>query len=150
MNEDAHRRKTVDGWHIYCARCGDVIGVWPDRLRNSTERDNIHPLIRCKGKGNHERPSERRIRMHWGIVEEFFFYYPETDTAERAYRYVGPPRWPILAAALFILVKRSPQERFKKIRVAGKVVLWLPHRWVFWKKLQKIFAAPANERRDLH
>lgn len=133
----------MSGWHIHCAKCGDIIGVWPDDIRNLT-RDNIHPMLRCPGRGNHQRPGVVGARTHWCIVEEFFFHYPETNTKERAYRYIGPRWWPFLVLAFLFLVKYEPHERFKKLRLSGKVVLWLPYRWVFWKKLCKIFASPKK------
>lgn len=131
----------MNDWHIHCSKCGDVIGIWPHDLRNFVPRDNIHPMLPCPGKGNHLRPREEAIRTRWGIVEEFFFHYTETDTKEHTYRYIGPPWWPLLVLAFLFIVKREPYERFKKLRLSGKIIPWLPYRWIFWKKLRRIFIA---------
>lgn len=130
----------MNGWHIHCAKCGDVVGVWPSDLGGLAERDNIYPMIRCAGRGKHLRPNKKTVRAYWGLVEEFFFHYQETDTQEHAYRYIGPPWWPFIPLAFLFVVKREPHERFKKLRLSGKIILWLPGRWVFWKKLRKVFA----------
>lgn len=134
-------------WHIHCSKCGDVIGVWPGDIRN-IKRDNIHPTPRCPGRGNHQRPGVAAAYTHWCLVEEFFFHYPETNTKEHVYRYIGPPWWPFLPLAFLLVVKREPHERFKKMRLSGKILLWLPYRWVFWKKLRKIFTSPKCRSRN--
>jgi len=134
----------VNDWHIRCSKCGEVIGVWPDDLRSIAPRDNIHPMVRCGGKGNHLRPREESSCIRWGIVEEFLFHYTETNTTERAYRYIGPPWWPILAFGFLCFVKREPYERYKKIRLSGKILLWLPNQLAFWKKLRKIFTTTES------
>jgi len=128
----------MNDWRIRCAKCGDMIGVWPDDLRELIERTNVHPLVRCPGKGNHTKPREVSLQIYWLIVEEFLICYPETDTREHAYRYIGPAWWPLVAIALCLLVKRNPKELYKKIRMSGKMVFWLPRHPAFWKKLKKL------------
>lgn len=117
-----------------------MIGVWPENLRDGSGRENVLPLVRCPGRGNHPKPLETCTENHWGVVEEFYYSYRETNTRERAYRYVGLPWWPLLIVVLAVIVRKNHGEHFKKIRVGEKFVLWLPRRKVFWKKIRKIFS----------
>ncbi|OGZ13366.1 MAG: hypothetical protein A3C93_04165 [Candidatus Lloydbacteria bacterium RIFCSPHIGHO2_02_FULL_54_17] len=133
--------EAVSNWRIRCAKCGDVIGVWPENLREWSGCENVLPLVRCLGQGNHPKPHEVCIASHWGIVEEFYFSYPETGTKERAYRYIGPLWWPLVALA-FLAVKQNHGEKFRKLRVGGRTVIWLPRHRSFWKQLKKFCSEP--------
>ncbi len=134
----------MDSQHIHCPGCGDVVGIWADDLSFLAERDNVYPMIRCRGKGNHQHPREMPVHTHWSMVEEFFLYYPETSTQEHAYAYIGPPWWPLLVFVLLFVVERNPHEYFKRIRVSGKVLVWLPQSKQFWKEIRNIFSTPFD------
>lgn len=129
----------MKNWYVHCVRCKEVVGVWSPEVVRDSDEDNLAPLLRCPGKGKHA-PKEEEVldTKFFGNVERVMISYPETRTYEVVYRYVGPPSLWRLAFAFLFAVKQREHEYFKRIRVQGKTLLWMPRERTFWKNLRKL------------
>ncbi len=107
-------------------------------MRDS-EEDNLIPLLRCPGKGRHVEKGEEILDCRFfGNVERVMLTYPETKTHEVLYRYVGPPSLWHLAFAFLFIVEHRDHEYFKRMRVQGKTLVWMPRERSFWKSVRKL------------
>ena len=127
------------GRDIRCARCKAVIGIWPGHPSH-TPHNKIFVCLPCPGTGKHKYPKEEVVRRTClGFIEEFRLIYEETKTSITHFRYTGPPFLLCFVIGIVFGVTLHPGEKYKRIRLSGKTLIFTPHARGFWKRLREFF-----------
>ena len=119
--------------YIRCSKCRQVIGVLtPPHVYG--EENSYLWMIRCRGI--HLTPKEIGTTICWGLLRKIVVVYPETNTKEEAYRYIGPPLLLPFIVAMLFGVKRHDHESYRMVLLGKSTLVWMPYRKKFWRQLR--------------